>query len=215
MTIPVKTPRRYYSPLRTEQAATTRHLVLEAAWNLFTTRGYAATSVTEVARAAGVSVDTLYATVGRKPVLLREVVESAISGTDRAIPADERDYVAAVRAADGAIAKIRVYAEAVVKMSPRTAPVFIALRDAARSDPGCAALDDEIASRRASNMLLFAADLRASGDLRAEISNQFIADVVWATAGAAHYAQFTSGRGWNANQFGEYLCELWTRMFLP
>ena len=215
MTIPVKTPRRYHSPLRTEQAATTRHLVLEAAWNLFTTRGYAATSVTEVARAAGVSVDTLYATVGRKPVLLREVVESAISGTDRAIPAEERDYVAAVRAADGAIAKIRVYAEAVANISPRTAPVFIALRDAARSDPGCAALDDEIASRRASNMLLFAADLRASGDLRADLSNQFIADVVWATAGAAHYTQVTSGRGWNAHQFGEYLCELWTRMFLP
>ena len=210
----VKGPRRYTSPLRLEQAAATRSNVLAAAGELFTSQGYAATTVTQVARAAGVSVDTLYATVGRKPVILREVVEAAISGTGQTVPADQRDYVIAVRAAERATAKIRIYADAVAAMSPRTAPVFLALRDAAQTDPDCAALDTEISTRRAGNMRRFAADLRATGELRLGLTDDFIGDVVWATAGYEHFTQLTVGRAWTPVQFGDYLRESWTRQFL-
>ncbi|MEP6480145.1 MAG: TetR/AcrR family transcriptional regulator [Rhodoglobus sp.] len=210
----VKSPRKYSSPLRVDQAAATRSQVLVAARDLFTGKGYAATTVTEIARAAGVSVDTLYATVGRKPVILREVVEAAISGTGRTVPADERDYVIAQRAAAGAVTKITIYADAVAAMSPRTAPVFVALRDAAQTDPDCAALYAEISTRRAMNMRRFAADLRATGELRGGLTDEFIGDVVWATAGFEHFTQLNGGRGWSAAQFGEYLRETWTRLFL-
>ena len=210
----VKRVRRYSSPLRVEQAALTRSQVLAAAGVLFTTQGYAATTVTQVARAAGVSVDTLYATVGRKPVILREVVEAAISGAGRTVPAEERDYVVAVRAAPRAEAKIRIYADAVAAMSPRTAPVFAALRDAAGTDQGCASLDAEISTRRADNMLRFAADLRSTGELRAGVTDQIIADIVWALAGWEHYMQLVGGRGWTSAGYGDYLRETWTRLFL-
>ena len=210
----VKTPRSYSSPLRAEQAAATRRQVLDAAGQLFTTRGYAATTVGQVAERAGVSVDTLYATVGRKPMLLRAVVESAISGTDHPIPAAERDYVKRVREADDARTKLRIYADALAEISPRTAPAFTALRDAARTDPDCAALDIEISQRRAANMLLMAADLRATGELRDGLTDAFIADVVWATAGWEHYVPLVSGRGWTPAQFGDYLAELWVRLFV-
>jgi AcrR family transcriptional regulator len=188
--------------------------VLAAARDLFTGKGYAATTVTEIARSAGVSVDTLYATVGRKPVILREVVEAAISGTGRTVPADERDYVIAQRAATGATAKITIYADAVAAMSPRTAPVFVALRDAAQTDSECAALDTEIATRRAMNMRRFAADVRSTGEVRDDLSDEYIGDVVWATAGYEHFTQLTAGRGWTPDQFGAYLRETWTRLFL-
>ncbi|SDC57911.1 transcriptional regulator, TetR family [Sanguibacter gelidistatuariae] len=210
----VKSPRRYSSPFRLEQAAATRSQVLATALDLFTAQGYAATTVTQVARAAGVSVDTLYATVGRKSVILREVVESAISGTGQMVPAEERDYVIAVRAAIGAPAKIGIYADAVAAMSPRTAPVFAALRDAAQTDPDCAALGIEISTRRAANMLKFTADLRSTGAVRPELTDQFVADVVWATAGWEHYTQLVTGRGWTPAQFGDYLRETWNRLFL-
>lgn len=210
----VKRPRRYNSPLRAGQAAATRQQLLDAAWQLFTKQGYAATTVSQVASAAGVSVDTLYTAVGRKPVLLREVVESAISGTSRAVPAEERDYVIQVRAAGEASTKMHIYAQAVVGMSPRTAPVFIALRDAALTDADCAALEVEISSRRAANMLLFAADLRLTGELREDLADAYIADVVWATASAEHYTQLVATRGWSPQQFGDYLAELWQRMFI-
>lgn len=66
---------------------------------LFVARGYTATAVADVAAQAGVAVDTVYAAAGRKPALLRELVETSLSGTDHAVVAAERDYVVRIRAA--------------------------------------------------------------------------------------------------------------------
>jgi AcrR family transcriptional regulator len=213
MTEPVKTRRRYHAPQRAEQAAATRRAVLEAARELFTTRGYAATRVSQIADRAGVAVDTLYATVGRKPVLLREVFETALSGRDVAVPAEERDYVTAIRAAPSAREKIAVYAGALARIAPRTAPVHAAMRDAAAADPECAALVDELAQRRAGNMRLFAADLRATGELRADLSDDDVGDIVWAMASAEYYL-LLAGRGWSPQRFGDHLRDAWTRLLL-
>src|SRR3954454_842790 len=145
----VKTPRSYHAPQRAEQAAQTRRAILAAARELFTSRGYAATTVAQIAALAGVNVDTLYAAVGRKSVLLREVLETAISGQDQAVPAAQRDYVQAIQAASTAAGKIDVYAAALASILPRTAPIFSAIRDAGATDPTCAALYVEITQRRA------------------------------------------------------------------
>src|SRR5689334_16973979 len=171
--------RRYHSPRRLEQAVATRRAVLDAARDLFVSKGYLATTVADVARQARVAVDTVYATVGRKPALLREVVESAISGTDQAVPAEQRDYVARVRAAATARDKIEAYVAGLVEIQPRLAPVYLALRDAAATDADSAALWAEISGRRAANMRMFAADLRATGELRADLSDEEVADIVW------------------------------------
>lgn len=206
--------RRYHAPQRAEQAVATRNAVLEAARELFTTRGYSATTVGQIAKRAGVAVDTLYATVGRKPVLLREVFETALSGRDVAVPAEERDYVQAIRSAPSAREKIAIYAGAIAQIAPRTAPVQLALRDAAARDPECAALDSELAERRAGNMRLFAADLRATGELRADLSDDEVADIVWTMASAEYYLLLVRRRGWTVQQFGEHLRDAWTRLLL-
>ena len=93
MTPPVKT-RRYRSPQRQAQAAATRQRILQAARRLFSERGYQATAITSIAQEAGVSVDTLYAAVGRKPQILRAVIDELLGGEQ----ASQRDYVRAVRA---------------------------------------------------------------------------------------------------------------------
>lgn len=210
----VKPRRRYHAPQRAERAAATRRAVLDAARHLFTTRGYPATTVTDIAGRAGVNVDTLYVTVGRKPALLREVVETALSGLDHAVPAEERDYVRAVRAAPTAGQKIDAYAAALARMGPRTVPVFLALRAGADRDPDCAALHAEITGRRAANMRLFAADLRATGELRADLTDGEVADIVWAMNSADYYALLVDGRGWTPERYGLHLADAWRRMLL-
>jgi AcrR family transcriptional regulator len=210
----VKPRRRYHAPHRAEQAAATRRAVLDAARELFTTRGYPATTVADIARHAGVNVDTLYAAVGRKPALLREVVETAISGADHAVPAEERDYVRAIRAAPTAGEKIDTYAGALARIAPRTAPVFLALREAVTRDPDCAALHTEITERRAANMRLFAADLRVTGEVRPDVTDDEIADVVWAMNSADYYALLVVARGWSPDRYGAHLAGAWRRLFL-
>jgi len=206
--------RRYHSPRRVEQAAQTRRAVLAAARDLFVGQGYAATTVAEIAREARVAVDTVYATVGRKPALLREVLETAISGADVAVPADERDYVAQVRAATSARDKITAYVTGLVDLQRRLAPVFLALRDAAGADTDSAALWKEIAERRAQNMRRFAADLRATGELRADLTDDDVADIVWSMNGTEYWVLLVGERGWRPARFGTYLIDAWSRLLL-
>jgi AcrR family transcriptional regulator len=206
--------RRYEAPRRAERAAATRSAVLAAARELFVARGYPKTAVSDIAALAGVSVDTVYSSVGRKPVLLRELVETSLSGQDRAVPAAERDYVVRVRAAPTAAEKIALYAEAITSIHRRLAPVFLALRDAAVGDQDCAALWREIAERRARNMLDFAADLRAAGGLREDLTDRQVADIVWSTNAVEYWVLLVHERGWTPDQFREWITDSWTRLLL-
>lgn len=212
MSQPVKT-RRYTSPVRVQQAERTRRAVLRAAGTLFMTRGYADTSVAEVARRAKVSVDTVYASVGRKPQLLLAVVDMVLSGGNEPLPAEERDYVRAIRTAATAEDKIAVYARTLGELLPRTAPLLEALREAARTDAGCAAVWKQVNDRRADNMLLFARDLRGTGRLREDLTDQEVADVVWSTNAVEFYA-LLAAREWDGPRVGALLEDLWTRLLL-
>jgi AcrR family transcriptional regulator len=211
----VKSRRRYSSAVRTEQAAATRHAVLEAARALFAEHGYAGTSIAAIAARAGVAVDTVYAAAGRKPALLRELVETSLSGTDQAVPAEQRDYVLRMRAAPSARQKIEIYAAAVSEIGIRLAPIHRALAEASVSDRDCAALRAEIDARRANNMRLLAADLRATGDLRPDLTDDEVADIVWSMNAPEYRALLVGARGWSAERFGTWLADAWTRLLLP
>ena len=210
----VKPPRTYRSARRAGAAISTRHAILAAARELFISNGFASTTVAEIARRAGVNVDTLYAVVGRKPAILRELVETGISGQDHSVPAEDRDYVRAIRVAPAAGDKIDRYAAAVADMGPRTAPIFRALRDAATTDPQCAALYAEITQRRANNMRLFAADLRGTGELRTDILDDEVADIIWAMNSHEYYLLLVDQRGWTPARFQKHLADAWRRLLL-
>jgi AcrR family transcriptional regulator len=208
------TRRPYRAPRRAEQSAATRRAILDAARDLFVGRGYVATQVTDIAEQAQVSVDTMYAAIGRKPVVLRAVVEAAISGTDGAVPATERDYVTAIRAAAIAQEKLVLYADAITSIHERLAPIFLALRDAAVQDPACAALWTEISQRRARNMRDFAADLRATGELRPDLTDDDVADVVWSMNAVEYWVLLVHERGWTPDRFRRWLADAWIRLLL-
>lgn len=209
---PVK-PRRYTSAVRAEQAAATRSAVLRAARSLFTTRGYAATSVAQVARRAGVSVDTVYASVGRKPELLLAVHDMLLGSSDEPIAAEERDYVRRIRAAPRATEKIRIYADALAVVLPRTVPLVLALREAAVTDNRCATVAAALDERRADNMRRLAADLRVTGEVRADLSDDDVATLVW-SLNSPDYFQLLRGRGLTATQYADVVADVWTRTLL-
>jgi AcrR family transcriptional regulator len=211
MPAPVK--RRYDATRRRQAAARTRAAILDAARELFTERGYTATPMTAIAERAGVALDTVYASVGRKPELARLLIETAISGTDQAIPAAQRGYVRAIQAAPDADTKIAVYAAAVTAIGPRLAIVLAIIQQAAPAEPELAALWAEIAERRAANMRLFVADLATVTPLRLDPGES--ADIVWATAAAEMYQLLVSQRGWSPQRYQRFLTDTWRRLLLP
>jgi AcrR family transcriptional regulator len=213
MSDPVK-PRRYRSSLREEQARRTRQAILGAARQVFAEQGYAATTIAQIAATAGVAVDTVYASVGTKPVLMRLLIETAISGIDKAVPAEQRDYVQQVKAAVTAQDKIRIYAAAVTDINRRMAPLQLVLRGAAATTPELAEMRDEISARRAANMRLFARDLAATGELRPDLDVDEVADVVWSMNSAEYFTLLVRERGWDPDRFAAWLAEAWCRLFL-
>ena len=210
VTGPVK--RRYDASRRRQAAARTRTAILEAARQLFSERGYTATPMTAIADRAGVALDTVYATVGRKPELARLLIETAISGTDQAIPAEQRDYVRSIQAAPDAETKIAVYAAAITAIAPRMALVLDIIQQAAPTEPELAALRTEIDERRAANMRLFVADLAAAASLRLDQGEA--ADIVWATNSAEMYQLLVDQRGWTPQRYERFLTDTWQRVLL-
>jgi len=205
--------RTYDASARRAAAEQTRERVLAAAKDLFVSRGYARSSVADVAGRAGCSVDTVYATVGRKPELVLRVVDMVLASSSRPEPAEERDYVHQVRAAPTARVKIETYATALGRLMPTVAPLLLALRDAGQTDSECRATWEHVSERRAANMLLLAADLRVTGEVRDDLTDQQVADLVWSTNGPEWFAAFTS-RGHDAASYARTLADLWVRTLL-
>jgi AcrR family transcriptional regulator len=206
--------RVYDSRSRKAAAGRTRQSILEAARRAFLEKGYAAATMPAIADAAGVALDTVYATVGKKPALFRLLIEMAISGSDRAVPAEERDYVRAIRQEKDAAKKLQIYAPALRSIQQRLAPLFLVLQGAAPFDSELAALWESIAQRRVKNVRLFAADLAATGRLRQGLSVAKAADIIWSMNSPEFYLLLVQQRGWSPKQFEDYLADSWIRLLL-
>ena len=207
--------RPYDNSSRLERSNETRRAILDAARFQMLERGYRATTIADIARRAGVHVDTVYALVGRKPVLLRELIEYAISGADEAIPAEQRDYVSAIRAEPDPRRKLAIYAHATREIHARLAPLLLALRDASTTEPEARAVWEEISERRAINMGELAKELNSVGGIRAGLSIAEAADTIWVTNSAEVYILLTAERGWAPHRYERWLADTWSRLLLP
>lgn len=212
---PAQVKRRPYdSSGRRSASRETRNRILECARAVIVDRGYRATTIAQIAELANVNADTIYELVGRKPVILRELIERAISGEDRAVAAEEREYVRNLRAEPDPVAKLRIYAAAVAAIQPRLAPLFLALSDAASTDREARAVWDEISARRYRNMRKLARNLESTGRMRGDVSISQAADVLWATNSSEFYVQLVVARGWSSRRFSSWLAETWCRLLL-
>src|SRR6185437_1783899 len=121
--------RTYQSPRRRQQAEETRRAILEAARQLFAERGYAATALSDIAELAGVSIPTLYSSIGSKATIARALVEFTNEQAD--IPENDRIQQAALNAVD----LIRANAHLVRVLNERNGDIMRALISAANVAP--------------------------------------------------------------------------------
>jgi AcrR family transcriptional regulator len=206
--------RSYNAARRQAQSAATRQRIVDAGRELMLGRGYRATTIAAVAAKAGVNADTVYELVGRKPMLLRELIEQALSGTDHPVVAEEREHIKAIRAEPDPATKLALYARATRQTHARMAPLFLALRDAASTEPEAKEVWQEISNRRAANMRKFVTDIRDAGGLRSDLSISDAADTVWATNSPELFVLLTIERGWSPTRYERWLADSWRRLLL-
>jgi AcrR family transcriptional regulator len=113
------------------QAEQTRAAVIAAASRVFSERGWMATNVRDVAREAGVSVETLYAGFGSKAELLKVALDVAIVGDDAPVPFAARAEAAAMGVGSTVAARAQVAAQVVTALNARISRLDQALRQGA------------------------------------------------------------------------------------
>ncbi|MCU1401390.1 MAG: acrR 1 [Acidimicrobiales bacterium] len=213
--VPALVKRPYDTARRRDRSDETRTRILQVAREEIASHGYRATTIAKIARAAEVHIDTIYALIGRKPELLRELIERAISGSDRPLAPNDRSYVQAMRAEPDPVGKLSIYAGAVCAIQDRMGPLVIALRDAASTDAESHRVWREISDRRARNMRDLVRELGPDSTRRSGLTVDDAADVLWATASAEMFILLTRERGWTNERYEQWLADTWTRLLLP
>ena len=216
MTAPVK--RRYDATRRQEQARENQRRIIDAATTLFADRGYAGTPLTEIAAAAGVAVQTVYAAFGTKVNLLARAIDASQAGDDAPVPMAEPDPVRRIIAEPDPYRTVEMYAALTAAISARAHGIVLAAWAAAPSDPAVAALVAELDAQRLRGMTdaarSLAAKARAAGCLAEDVTEEDIRDALWVFNSAQLYGLLLRDRGWTPDHYQAWLTRAWTRLLL-
>jgi TetR/AcrR family transcriptional regulator of autoinduction and epiphytic fitness len=155
----VSVKRSYSSARRDAQARETRGAILEAAGLLFIARGYAATTLQAIADQAEVAVQTVYATFGSKRELMRQLIETTITGDDNPTPVTERAEAKAIAAEPDVHRRAQRDAALSRTIVQRVGPIVRVAEQAAASDPELATMMERIKAARQDEMLASASQL--------------------------------------------------------
>ena len=197
--------RRYRSDLRARQARETRRTVVAAAADLFVRHGYASTTLDAVAEAAGVSRKTVSNAVGGKPALLKLAWDHTLVGDDEPVSMADRPAVARIRATTDPAEAIRLWVELVVGVAERASGLTGVVVAAADTDADAAALLERSAAERLVGARAFAGHLDAIGGLRAGLSPESAADLLWTLNDGAAFRGLVLERGWPVPAFRDWL----------
>ena len=125
--------------------------MLAAATSLFADRGWSATGMRDVAKGAGVAVETVYANFGSKTELLLAAIDVGVVGDNEPVPLSQRPEFAALGFGSTSD-RINAAARMLAGINRRTWGLRRALSEAAGSEPQLAAKLQELERRRRDNI---------------------------------------------------------------
>ncbi len=190
--------RRYDSPLRAAQACQTKAAVLEAATQLFTERGWNGTGMRDVAKAAHVSIETVYANFGSKAELLKQALDIAVVGDAEPVPLADRDIFR--RLGLGTVSdRLEATAQLLAASHQRTALLRRVLNQAAGADPQ---LNELLAGSLRDERESVRQDARAVAGR--EVSDEDV-DTLFAVLSTEVFLLLTQARGWSVPAYRSWV----------
>ncbi len=202
MSTPEGGARRYSSPARQRQAADTRRRIAEAARQLYVTKGYAGTTIQEIADTAGVAPQTVYAAFGSKRGILAEIVDRAAFG-----PTYE-EAVALAQEARQPAARLRLVARIARTIADSLRAEIDLLRSAGVVAPELAELAREREARRYDVQSGNVNHLVGAGALRPGLDPASARDTLWAFTSQELYRLLVLERGWQSERYERWLAAL-------
>lgn len=182
-------------------------MIVRAARDLFVEQGFGRTTVADIAAAASVSVETIYAAFGSKATLLHRAWDITIGGDDQEVLFHERPEVVAMRREPDLARRLGLHAAFYARTAQRIAPFQLMVQAAAGTDPAAAEMLEEMGRQRLAGLSVMASDAAATGQLA--VSEEECRDVLWSMTDGMLWHRLVVERGWTGDRFASWLGDLW------
>jgi AcrR family transcriptional regulator len=188
---------------RADRAKATQWRIMKAAYTLFCEQGYAATTMAQIAEAAGVAVQTVYFTFHTKPALLSRAYEVAVGGDPPTMPQQQawhREMLAAPDIRDA----LRAFVTGSGEIMRRVTPLYYAARVAGDADGDAARVMAFNENGRATGYRADLEILRTKAKFRPGLSLERATDLLLVFVGPDVYHALVDGRGWSHEEWIEW-----------
>lgn len=206
--------RRYRSALRSAQSARTRQAVLDAARTLFLSAGWSGTTIVQIAEAASLSKETIYAVFGNKRAILQQIIANAVRGGTPNVPLLEQSKTQRIASLTDQIRQIELFAFDIAKILDRVAPLVAAVRAAAGAEPELAELYRTLHDGRRRNLRFFVDALSRNGGLRSGIDAGTATAIVWRLTSPELFLLMRQVEGLSLSRYSAWLRGILIRLLL-
>jgi AcrR family transcriptional regulator len=202
----VNPKRRYESPRRREQAASTRAQILEAAQKLFEEQGYGATTMAAIATEAGVALKTVYLAFDTKSGVVRAVWDTLLRGAPD-IPVAEQPWYREVIDERDPKRQLALNARNATAVKRRIGGLLRVIRDAAPVDADVHELWTLIQADFYANQRVIVQVLDERKALRADLDVARAADILWTLNHPDVWHLLVDERGWTPEQWEHWFAD--------
>lgn len=197
--------RPYQSPRRQDAARATRRAILGAAEELYLSRGYAGTTLAEIAATAQVSPATVKGAFGTKGGLLAALIRTRLTDDDD-LPLGQTDAWRSALAQTDPETLIRAYVALSGGLHARTAGLIEAVTHGASTDPELEELRARGSAARLRDTRAVITALERTGALRDPPATS--ADTLWALTSPDLFRQLVHARRWSIKRWEQLIGDL-------
>lgn len=190
--------RSYASPLRLKRTEETRATLIRTATELFTTTGWTNTGMREIAREAGVAVETVYKHFRSKRKLLDAVIDQAAAGDADPIPIAGRPEFLAMGAGPR-VGRIAAAAAVAAAINDRTGRLAKLIREAAATELEIAEMLRETRERQRADVATGLELILGRPPTRRE------RDGAWAIVSPELFLLLTDESGWSLGEYERWV----------
>ncbi|MFX0578150.1 TetR/AcrR family transcriptional regulator [Nocardia nepalensis] len=213
--MPETVKRPYRSSVREAAAAETRHRIRAAAAGLFTSQGYAATTLRQIASAAGVGERTLYDAFPTKAALFAHTLGVAIVGDEEPATFAERPWLREALEHTDPVETLRLLAANTATLMDRAGDLIMVSIQAAGADPDMRATADAGAEATYQVQQTIAENLHHRGALRTGLDAPTAADILYLLTAPHTHQVLCRHRGWSIDRYQQWIHDAMTRELLP
>jgi AcrR family transcriptional regulator len=199
---------------RRDRAQRTRIRIIRAAHQVFVAGGYTGASMAEIAKAAGVAVQTVYFTFHTKGELLSACYDTAVLGEVEPVPPRQQPWYADMLAARSGTLALRAFAEGNSTIVQRVGLLDDVVRSALH-EPDAVAVRAHHERLRRVGYADVVDHLRARFGLGRGLDDTTATDLLLAFGSTSLYRSLVLDDGWEHDRYVAWLAETLAVQLLP